>query len=568
VKKEFDTGPLSWVKKEIEFALTRADEGIVAFSITPDDHDTLAKTALPPLHQVSGALRMVGLEPAGRVVGAVEKLVGLLGCGDLNSSNEVINAVRGAIRALNRYLGDLMRGEPNRPLTLFPAYSAVVSFSGGGKVSETDLFYPDLSLSPSFDNEAEGVTSEEITKTIALKRTEFQRGILNLLRTNDYQKSLGTMAGALAAIDKISPVERRPLWWIATGFLEGLVTSTTPPDVFYKQICGRIDLQIKRQMEGGTEIPEGFARELLFSIAHMHPTSNRIREIQETYYLSSLLPRTDSPENTRVMLFLRDIREQVEAAKETWISLASGNASSAAQFGKQTAQLNDLARSFIHKSLQSVFANLAEVGANLSSDPRKPSDTLALETATSLLVARDALDSYPHLDPSLERLADAVVLRVTAALKEQASPDEGSGKLTDIFWEAREKQLFAQLGQEMHTNLNRIEEALDTFFREPAKRTELAALTPLVKQLHGAFVLLEMEDAALTLKKGGELVQKFSSGAGTPDSKDTELTADVFSNVGLVVSALQQGQENPNEVLRPLLERLGISLSRQAAHPA
>src|SRR5438105_13146122 len=124
-KNEFDIGPLSWVKPEIELALRRADEGVKRFSIDPNDQET-ARSTLAHLHQVSGALLMVGLEPVARVSEAVEKLIELLGQGDLKIGPEIAGAIRGAIAALSQYLEGLMRGDPNRPLMLFPVYKSVL----------------------------------------------------------------------------------------------------------------------------------------------------------------------------------------------------------------------------------------------------------------------------------------------------------------------------------------------------------------------------------------------------------------------------------------------------------
>src|SRR5438105_5725128 len=151
-KNEFDIGPLSWVKPEIELALRRADEGVKRFSIDPNDQET-ARSTLAHLHQVSGALLMVGLEPIAMVSEAVEKLIELLARGDRETTPEITGAVRGAIAALNQYLEGLMRGEPNRPLSLFPVYKSVFAASGS-VVTEVDLFYPDLSRRPKFGDPA------------------------------------------------------------------------------------------------------------------------------------------------------------------------------------------------------------------------------------------------------------------------------------------------------------------------------------------------------------------------------------------------------------------------------
>src|SRR5882762_5262079 len=160
--EELDIGPLSWVKPEIELALRRGDEGVRRFSVNPSDQE-IARSTLAHLHQVSGALLMVGLEPVARVSEAVEKLVDLLGRGDVKITPEITGYIRGAIAALSHYLEGLMRGDPNRPLALFSVYKNIIASSGTSVPSEVDLFYPDLSRRPRFsESSAARVTGAEL----------------------------------------------------------------------------------------------------------------------------------------------------------------------------------------------------------------------------------------------------------------------------------------------------------------------------------------------------------------------------------------------------------------------
>ena len=565
-KEEFDIGPLSWVKPEIELALQRADEGITRFSVNPGDQD-LARSTLTHLHQVSGALLMVGLEPVARISEAIERLVDGLGRGEIKIQPEVTGAARGAIASLNQYLEGLMRGEPNRPLVLFPAYRAVLTAAKADKVSEVDLFYPDLSRRPKFSDGATTRAGAELATLLTLKRGEYERALLGLLRDKETAQSLHAMRGALATIEAMQPAGTRMLWWIAVGFLEGLANSPTPPDVSHKHLCGRIDLQIKRQAEGADTVSERLMRELLFAIAKMQPVTDRVREIQDTYRLSNLLPPTDreNPQDTRVRLLLRDLRDQLEEIKESWLKFTSGNRAGLGSFVEQVTKLNTLAQGFGNAPLRGIFSKLVEVGNALKAEPREPSDALALETATALLMAKDALDNYYHLGADFKSLAETAVVRVAAALKGQPIPDEGATQLAEVSRAAQEKLVLFQLGQEILTNLNHIEQVLDGFFRDPAKRADLASVTHSINQVQGALSMLESDDAVNLLKASRDLVQKFSAGEGAADPRDAELTAEAFSNLGLFVSAIQQGRENPDRLLHPVLARFNIAPTRPVA---
>ena len=158
-------------------------------------------------------------------------------------------------------------------------------------------------------------------------------------------------------------------------------------------------------------------------------------------------------------------------------------------------------------------------------------------------------------------------MRVTAALRNRPLPEGAIVPLVNPRRTAEEKKLFSQLGQEILSNLNRIEAALDAFFRDPAKRPDLAALPGYIKQIEGVLAILESNDAVNLLTAGRDLVEKFIAASGPVDPQDAELTADIFSNLGLFVGSMQQGDKNPHEMLAPMLDRFGIKPSRSVATP-
>ena len=60
-RADFDVGPLSWVKGEIDHAIQRAQEALRAFAADSADAAQL-KASQSHLHQAHGALSIVGLE--------------------------------------------------------------------------------------------------------------------------------------------------------------------------------------------------------------------------------------------------------------------------------------------------------------------------------------------------------------------------------------------------------------------------------------------------------------------------------------------------------------------------
>ena len=57
---EFDLGPLTWVKAEIDLALGRAEQALSEYQLSGDT--TRLKFCRTHVHQVYGALSIVGLD--------------------------------------------------------------------------------------------------------------------------------------------------------------------------------------------------------------------------------------------------------------------------------------------------------------------------------------------------------------------------------------------------------------------------------------------------------------------------------------------------------------------------
>src|SRR5262245_35613740 len=180
-RAEFDVGPLSWVKGEIDHAIEHAQQALRAFAANSADAAQL-KSSQTHLHQAHGALSIVGLEGITRVS---EELEGLLGSLDKEVSlrkAEVFGLVERALGGIRSYLDQLMAGRPNQPLRLFPLYRDVVS-ARGGHADPTDLYYPNLSFRPpKRDRTTSVLKAGEAEKSAREQRGRYQRGLLKWIK--------------------------------------------------------------------------------------------------------------------------------------------------------------------------------------------------------------------------------------------------------------------------------------------------------------------------------------------------------------------------------------------------
>src|SRR4030067_2575701 len=116
---EFDVGPLSWVKGEIDLAMRRGLESLHAFAADPRD-GTKIKLAQTHLHQAHGALEIVGLDGVTRVSEELETLLADLGKESAARAPQNFQLADEAFGGILGYLDLLITGSPNQPPQMFP----------------------------------------------------------------------------------------------------------------------------------------------------------------------------------------------------------------------------------------------------------------------------------------------------------------------------------------------------------------------------------------------------------------------------------------------------------------
>src|SRR5712691_2782155 len=142
-----DTTLLSWISTEVDQALNLVRDKIAKYSAGPED-DAALRVCPEHLHQVSGALRMVGLAGATRFCEAIEgSFAGMSGPpveGRAAAARiSAMGIIDRAVLALKEFVDDLAHGEANVPLRLFPAYRDLAALQGKAEGSEKDLFFPE-----------------------------------------------------------------------------------------------------------------------------------------------------------------------------------------------------------------------------------------------------------------------------------------------------------------------------------------------------------------------------------------------------------------------------------------
>ena len=564
-RAEFDAGPLSWVKAEIDLAMQRGVEALRAFAA--GDAAQIAN-ARASLHQAHGALQIVGLNGITEVSSELEAVLAEVAQGSA-AAGAVAVAERG-FAGLCAHLDGLMSGQAHQALRLLPLYQDLCGVRAEAtrhKADPVDLFHPKLDFRPPWREKAPlQLHPEELQRHLRELRARYIRGFLAWMK--------GVAGGAAdmhAVIDTIeqgqSDPAQRAFWWVACASMNALENGALEdvPSAEQRLLCNRIEAQIRRHIEGARSTPERVQREVLYVLAQARPVNDVIRLAQQTCQLAAYMPSADAgtpaPEQAPA---LHRAREQLRLAKEAWTHYAADTARHADSLPAYSAAATELSLevdALDNADLSALARQLARAGGSIAADARLMSEAVALEVATAVLLLENALDNLAAdagaLGTAFTEQSRFVCARLESAMAGRLLRTAPEIPLLDeMSRQAQERLVLEQVVGEMQANLRDIEQVLDAFFRNPEQREPLAGVKALVHQLTGALTMLGDSEARDALAGIEAMLEGFGNPAFQPaeeaSRRDFETVAQTLSALGFHIAALARGEKSDfTAILQP-----------------
>jgi chemosensory pili system protein ChpA (sensor histidine kinase/response regulator) len=559
---------LSFIKTEVDYALKLVRDSIAKFTAAPENAAVLA-VCPGQLHQVSGALRIVGLNGATRFSETIEG--SFTGLPQARPSKATIEVIDRAVLALKEYVDDLARGQPDAPLRLFPTYRELGSLQGKSDLSEKDLFFPDLEPQPPAHPKPKTLSKEQLGPFLQAERARFQRGLLGMLRNQP--DGLKEMHAALDGFYQVAPQlpEPRALWWVAQGLIEGLAKA---PDAEWlatgKALCNKIDFQMRDLAAGAGKVNELLLRDIMYLIAKTKPITNRLREVRHLYRLDSLFP---APAMPGLMEFdldwlgpaLDDLRSRLEALKGGWVEYISAEQGSAARFRELVTSFKAKAKDLGNPHLVKLLDAISLVASRLP-DPYPPTGQLmVIEMASAFLLVEHVIESFTDPAADLEQQIAIMGGWLLDAAKGKSTGEPPPGMRADLSQQVGALQLRAQVSKEILTNLQHVEQALDAFARDPAKRVTLPALKPHLRQINGALYVLRFQRAAEALALCEGMINECAKPDYAGADDDMDWIAEGLSSIGFYLDPCVHGREPAEQAIKLFFDRVK---KRGAAQPA
>jgi len=549
---------LSWITAEVDQALTRVREQIARFAVDPGD--TAVLNPCPEhLHQVSGALRMVGLAGATRFCEEIEG--GLAGLGSTRPSSQALGVIDRAVLALKEFVDGLERGQANVPLRLFPVYRDLRTLQGKADAAEKDLFFPDLSLAAPAHPAALAVPPAELPAYLLAQRALFQRGLLGALRgqpagIEDMRKALGALHQVSAQLP-----EPRALWWAAEGMLDGFAA---PPDADWlaraKALCNKVDFQMRDLAAGAQSVSEPLLRDVLYAVAKCKPASARLREVKQLYQLDSQFPGADAGgimeyDLDRLESALADLRARLEALKGMWLQYVSGEPKSAARFRELVTSFKAKAAELGSAPLAKLLDAIALVSARLPDPYPQGSHALVIEMASAFLLVESVIESFTEPAADADQQIGIMGGWLLDAAQGRSTGEPPAGLRADLSERIGAIRLRAQVAREIVANLQHVEKVLDGFVRDPATRDSLPGLDRHLRQMHGALMVLGFEDAARVAALCEDLVARCAQPGYSGAAEDMDWIAEGLSSLGFFLDPCLNGRDPAQQAIELFFRR-------------
>jgi chemosensory pili system protein ChpA (sensor histidine kinase/response regulator) len=551
---------LSWITTEVDQALSLVHEQIARY--TADAENTVALGACQEhLHQVSGALRMVGLAGATRFCESIEGGLARANALRPNAAGSAVATLDRAVLALKEYVDGLERGQSNVPLRLFPMYRELSELQGVQDASEKDLFYPDLALQAPAHPGARAMRAEELKPFLLAQRALFQRGLLALLRGKGGSAEMRQALDALHQVASQLP-EPRALWWVAPALVEALGEAEDAEWLARaKTLCNKIDFQMRDLAGGAASVSESLLREALYAIAKCRPATSRIREVKQLYLLDSLFPEPQAADVMQLDMdwlqpALADVRSRLEALKGMWLQYVSGEPKSALRFRGLVGSFKAKAGELGNPHLVRLLDAIALVATRLPDPYPAQGQFMVIEMASAFLLAESVIENFSDPAADIGQQIGIMGGWLLDAAKGKSSGEPPPGLRADLSERIGAMQLRAQVAREISANLQHVEQVLDAFARDSAKRGALRGLAPYLRQINGALNVLEFSRAAEILPVCEKLIGACAERAHDDgDGHDMDWIAEGLSSVGFFLDPCLQGREPAEQAVELFFRR-------------
>ena len=579
MSENFDSGPLTWVKDQIDQLLNAVLENLQTVQANRDDTSAL-RFSQTHLYQATGALDVLGLEGCKRYCHELEKLAAKLEKKTLNATPDVIEAFINAVKKLQSYLQDLLNGAPDIPLRLYSTLNPIV-VAQGETLAESELFFPDTNNSAPKSLPSKSLSAAEYTGYMVEQRVIYQKSLLNWLQTKQ-ASAVDTMTATMSNVSQAQQKNsNKTLWWVASAFTESLAQKEIADNLGAMRLCRKLDQELRQYAEGINKPHNNLLRDILYYVAISESDNSNILQVKEVFELDALVDRKSSANFSGNIIdadeaaVVQQLISQLEILRNVWdeisntIDWSKVDAKSQAnqkavpldnilitKFSDKLAISQGLTQNLSQMLIVDFYSMLQQASNTLRDDASKVNYVALIEIAAALNLIESSLQSYQDLDPDRIQRLHAELLRLASI---------SSGKLYDKLELDRAGELDRDTAKAVVVHIKEsfkvVEQALDSFFRNPADKSLLTITPQPLKQVSAVFDMLGMVMPTAIIHACSHFIRYFEQSNYVSDQAHFELVAESLSMVGLYADEMPKTRPESEAALESALVRLNAALS-------
>ncbi len=540
--EERDLGPLAWISDEVRRSLegmvkalhrfTRDVEAAGASDLEAIDN-TGIRVARQNLHQVHGALQMVGADQSAELVQMMEAVTQRFAQKPHLCTEKSIALLERSSFALLEYLSHVLKGREISFVALFPQYKELQSLQGVERAHPADLWHGDAAQQ---EPQTPAVTVLELDRSA---RERLDSGMLHIIKSADSNAARDLTAVCLGIAQGQAQPPLRLFWKVAAGFFDALAHQLLAADLYVKRSASRVIMQFAQQAKGSTDVDRGLLHELNFFCAAAQGNDEEQAKAQTLEAVRASLQTADlqgvNYAQERFGLYdpavLAQARKRIESAAELWSSLADGDRYKI----KPVADQFHLIRESLHKlhiGAEELGAALGRVAERLLSTSTVPSAPLAMEVATAILYLQANLESLDVKPALMRERADRLSQRLDHVLAGEA-PEPLEPWVEDLYRRVSDHQTMGSVVDELRSTLGEVEKHLDQYFRHPEDVSMLGSVTGSMSQMRGVLSVLGLDQASAATQHFRGVVEQLAVGQISDEDKPA-----VFEKLGNSLGAL------------------------------
>ena len=537
-----DLGPLAWVLDELRKSLDGAAKALKRFvkdaeAIRGSDLAALdasqLRIARQQLHQVVGAVEMLGLAGPARVLRAMESAVQKFVQQPEQCNQDAVAKIERASIALTEYLEGVLAEKPLSAVALFPQYRDVQELVRADRIHPADL-WPHVWrwLEPEF------TLTLEPRYYDADARATFDQLVLQLMKGKAPQAAENLQALSLGLAAGQTALQPKIFWKIAAAFFQALAHDLLPSDMYVRRAASRVLLQYASLSRGDMEVSERLTQDLLFFCSQALGAvveAPVLTAVRSAYGLARFKPV--DYETVQFGRFdpalLTQARKRIVSAKETWSSLAAGDTHKFQIVVDQFSLVSDSLLK-LHPHSEPLAQALIRTIDMTARSAQTPNAELAMEVATSVLYLEAAFDDLDPNDPQLTQRAKHLAERLES-VKNGGRAQPLEPWMEALYRRVSDKQTMGSVVGELRLSLGDIEKSLDIFFRNPQDKTVLTNVPGKLAQMRGVLSVLGLDEASQAVLRMRDSVEQMLE---TAIDEERARSAGTFDQLGNNLGAL------------------------------